>query len=254
MYRKFYDLLLVLLLATVGGGVAIAFVEGEPIRTVLTLPLVLALPGYALTTAILPNRTLGFPERLAFSLGLSLAVGVLGGLALNLTPWGLQTNSWALLLSGFTIGAACIALLRRTGRADIRQMRFKLGIYQGLPLAVAVAVAGAALAVAINGAIRHPSQGFTQLWILPANGATTDVVQLGVSNMEMKAMTYRVQLMIGDMVVGDWEQVELQHGQNWTTEFALPVKGSGVEIVEAELYRLDAPETIYRRVKLWRNP
>jgi hypothetical protein len=60
---------------------------------ILTLPLVLVLPGYAVTAALFPNRSLGVPERLVFSLGLSVAIVVLGGLLLNVTPFGVRAEA-----------------------------------------------------------------------------------------------------------------------------------------------------------------
>src|SRR5438067_5670942 len=84
---------------------------------ILTLPLVLVLPGYALTSALFPGRSLGVPERLVFSLSLSLAIAILGGLALNLTPWGLGTDSWAVLVASITLVACAVALIRRRGQS-----------------------------------------------------------------------------------------------------------------------------------------
>src|SRR5712692_8392038 len=86
-----------------------------PIR-IVTLPLVLVLPGYALTSALFPNRSLGVAERLVFSLSLSLIIVILGGLALNWTPFGLRPGSWAVLLSGITLAAGAVALVRRRGQ------------------------------------------------------------------------------------------------------------------------------------------
>lgn len=252
MHHKYTDLFFVLLVTVIGGIIAIISNVGGFIRILFTLPLVLVLPGYALSAALFAKRKMEFPEKLAFSLGLSLAVGVLGGLVLNLTPWGLQTGSWVVLLGGFTIGAACVAMLRRRQDQAIPMVRPALGVRQGLLFGLALAVVGAALAVALLGALRQPTQGFTQLWILPGEGADQDTVQLGVRNMETSEVSYRVELRIGEKVVGDWALVELQPGEEWKIEFVLPQRQSDIEMVEAVLYREDSPDTIYRRVTLWR--
>src|SRR5437899_947045 len=82
--------------------VAVALVFALPLANVpgraLTLPLVLVLPGYALTSALFPRQVLGVPERVVFSLALSLVIVILGGLVLNFTAFGLHASSWSVLL------------------------------------------------------------------------------------------------------------------------------------------------------------
>ncbi len=92
---KYIDLAVVSLYALAASALAI-FVgpTGAP-ALVIQAPVVLLLPGYALISAALPVTTLDRLERLTLSLGLSLAVTILGGLALNLVA-GLGTRSWSL--------------------------------------------------------------------------------------------------------------------------------------------------------------
>jgi len=251
MYRKHFDLLLVLLLTVLGAVIAVTSTGGF-IRVLLTLPLVFVLPGYALTEAIFAKPNMEFPEKVAFILGLSLAVDILGGLVLNLTPWGLQTSSWVILLSGFTFGAVGVAIWRRKHIPAVQQMKPHLDIRQGVLFGLAAVIAGGALAVASLGVLNQPSQRFTQFWILPVKDANVDTVQVGISNMETTDISYKVELKIGKKVIRDWSPIELKRGENWTVEFALPKKQTEVEMVEALLYRLDSPDTIYRRVTLWR--
>ncbi|MDQ3811422.1 MAG: DUF1616 domain-containing protein, partial [Chloroflexota bacterium] len=56
-----------------------------PVAALVGLPLVLFLPGYAFTSTLLRDEATGFAERLLFSLGLSLAMSMLGGFVLNWT-------------------------------------------------------------------------------------------------------------------------------------------------------------------------
>src|SRR6266852_7191599 len=115
MNYKSVDILVIIVITIV--AVALAFVvppDSVPGR-ILTLPLVLVLPGYALMASVFPRRSLGAVECLVFSLGLSLVIVVLGGLVLNWTPFGLRASSWSLLLGSITLGACAVALARRRG-------------------------------------------------------------------------------------------------------------------------------------------
>src|SRR5436190_946560 len=81
---------------------------------ILALPLVFVLPGYTLTETLFHKRSLDVSHRLVLSLGLSLAIDILGGFILNLLPGGLQALSWAALLGLFTaVFSLVVAYLRR---------------------------------------------------------------------------------------------------------------------------------------------
>ena len=225
---------------------------------ILTLPLVLVLPGYALTAAAFPARARGIPERLVFSLGLGLTIVILGGLVLNLTPFGLRASSWAVLLGGITIGASAFALVRRPGQGipasgwpEVGSLGFTLR--QGLLLGLAVVIVGGGVAISIIGAERQPRSGFTQLWILPKGGANAEnAVRLGVSNMEATTMEYTLTVNVGGKVIKEWPSVGLEPNGKWEATLVLPPTGhAGAVRVEADLYRADAPTTIYRHVVLW---
>ncbi|MEZ0345666.1 MAG: DUF1616 domain-containing protein [Infirmifilum sp.] len=80
-----------------------------PARYVLGSITVLFLPGYALIEALYPRREDLEPlERLALSIGLSLALVPLVGLILNYTPWGIRL--WPVTAS-LSILTAALALL-----------------------------------------------------------------------------------------------------------------------------------------------
>src|SRR5437867_4006260 len=75
---------------------SVLFDVNPVLRLALAIPLVLALPGYALLSAVFSGSPgLSAPERVLFTLGASAAIAVIGGLALNSTPWGLRADSWA---------------------------------------------------------------------------------------------------------------------------------------------------------------
>src|SRR5438105_797407 len=103
MRLKHLDLIVTITLAAMNVIWALLPSRIPIVGIVLALPLVFILPGYALTEVLFRKRSLGAPERLLFSIGLSLAIAILSGLILNLLPGGLQAISWALWLGLFTV-------------------------------------------------------------------------------------------------------------------------------------------------------
>lgn len=83
-------------------------------RYVLGSLFVLYLPGYAVVEALYPSGSELSPlERLALSLGLSLAVVPLLGLLLNYTPWGIRLAPVAVTLFAFTVIVSTVAAYRK---------------------------------------------------------------------------------------------------------------------------------------------
>jgi len=121
----------VLTLSTVG-AVLVPVVNTTPIRSVLAVPIVLFIPGYALVAALFPEGAdaaseatvpdagdqntkggISNMERVALSFGVSVALVSLIGLVLNLTPVGITLASVLLAVSGITLGLTYIAAYRR---------------------------------------------------------------------------------------------------------------------------------------------
>jgi hypothetical protein len=94
--------------------VAIAFFPDSPVRIILGLPFILFFPGYVLICALFPGKKdLGIVERLALSLGLSIAVTPLIGLALNYMPFGIRPYPAISSLFSFTLLVSIVAMYRR---------------------------------------------------------------------------------------------------------------------------------------------
>ena len=84
------------------------------IRYGLGALMILFMPGYALVEALYPRGDeLGPLERLALSIGLSLAVVPLIGLILNYTPWGIRLVPILISTNAFTTALLTIALIRK---------------------------------------------------------------------------------------------------------------------------------------------
>ena len=89
-------------------------------RYALGTVFVLWLPGYTLIKALFPEephveasqRSLDPIERMALSIGLSLAITPIIGLLLNYTPWGIRLTPVTLGLLAFTLTSATVAVAR----------------------------------------------------------------------------------------------------------------------------------------------
>ena len=94
--------------------VVIAFFPDSPARIILGLPFILFFPGYALICALFPRKKdLDWFERLALSMGLSIAITSLIGLALNYTPFGIRLYPVTFSLFLFMLLMSAVAIYRR---------------------------------------------------------------------------------------------------------------------------------------------
>jgi hypothetical protein len=90
------------------------------IRYVLGTIFILWLPGYAFIKALFPaqlpiktnSKDLDTIERIALSLGMSLALVPITGLLLNYTPWGIRLTPITLSLTALTLTFATAAIIR----------------------------------------------------------------------------------------------------------------------------------------------
>ena len=184
MRRLSNDLLAVIVLAILSALLVALLPDGSILRLVGALPLVFFLPGYAITAVLLPGSSIGKVERLLFSLGLSIAVTALSGLLLNLTPWGLHADTWAIILVAIVVLAGTAAWLwpRPTEQGSTTPFAkdFKLRFRDGLFLGLAVLVTGAAVGLTRLPAAPNGLVGYTQLWMVPASPGNMNEFQLGL--------------------------------------------------------------------------
>jgi hypothetical protein len=201
------------LLGRAAGGTSTAVTT---LRTIAGLPLVLVLPGYALSLLLLPS----VPDRAwraAWSVGLSLAVAVLAGLLLDLIPAGLTTVTWTAGLAGVTLAAlAAVAFLPAAAPPPRAEPS---GRTAGRPWtwpalagsALAVALAAGAVAVAVVSAPWPRPPGFAELRLVPAPGPAASV---GVRNAYTRAETFRLTVQNGRSAPMTWT-ITLGPGQEW---------------------------------------
>lgn len=221
----------------------------EVARLVAALPLALLLPGYAIAAATFGKRPIGGAQQLMLSLAGSIAVLALGGVLLNYLPGGLRTLSWAILLVVVVLAASRGAALRRQAAAggELRPTGPR-------PRAVDVACGGLALAVVVAALIlaytplsAGGAQGYTALWMLPAEGSGT--VRVGVASSEHDAKDYLLEVRAEGSP--KTYRFRLDPGSERVFAPQLQLPAAGTTQVVASLYQQDHPGQVYRRVTSW---
>lgn len=81
-------------------------------RYILGSIFVLWLPGYTFIKALFPKKELDNIERIALSIGMSLALVPITGLLLNYTPWGIKLTPITISLLALTFTFATAAIIR----------------------------------------------------------------------------------------------------------------------------------------------
>lgn len=256
MLRTSSDLLFISVVACLAGLFAGAGFTVPVLQALFGLPLALILPGYALTAIFFPPRaldpnehTLGGPERLLFSVGLSLIVTILGSLVLHWTHLGLTTFTWAILLIAITLVASLIAAIRRNQETAFALPSIGLTPPQIAAIGLAVIIVMGAIAVARIPSPTRGLEGYTILWLLPSATDPTPGVRVGINSDEFSPVDYRLVLTLEAKPLQAWETIHLEPGENWETAVDLPPDATG--LVSGVLYRLDNPNTVYRQVELW---
>jgi len=187
-------------------------VSETPLRVVFGLPFVLFIPGYAFIAALFPEAGTGpvddtddgadgagqSPtadddsgseregidgiERVALSLGTSIAIVPLIGLVLNFTPWGIRLVPIVVSVSGFTLAMVWIAARRRwalqaddrfavpyrdwlaSGRSELFEPESQTDAALNVLLAVSVILAVASVGYVL--AFPKPGEAFTEFYVL----------------------------------------------------------------------------------------
>jgi uncharacterized membrane protein len=196
-------------------------------------------PGYVFLVALLPKRgNLDGVERLALSIGLSLAIAPLVGLVLNFTPWGLNTFALTLSLLVLVFCLAGVGLYRQ--RRLPREERFEplvalLAVKLGTNRPLGDRVLSVALVLALLGTIagvayatgRHvKTSSFSEFYVVGPQGTVANYptmlapeeegrVILGIVNHEREATTYRLATAINEARPEELTSVTLEVGRKW---------------------------------------
>lgn len=101
----------------------------SPVRVALVLPVVVFLPGYAIVNALYParpssertqdryvlRRMLGWPQRVALSVGISLVVVSTSALVANFSSYGIAPGPVVAAAAGLTVAFSLLAMAARAG-------------------------------------------------------------------------------------------------------------------------------------------
>jgi uncharacterized membrane protein len=245
--NKDNDLLISILLSLIMLVLAAFNFYPTVLRVILAALFVFALPGYVLTAALFPNQEISRLERLLYSVGLSLAVTIIGGLALNFTPWGLRLSAWGVLLPLVTLIGSLAALLRRRKAPASKPaaVHFRLTLHQGLMFGLAGLVGVAAIGLARLPSLPFDSQGYTSLWMLQGQQSQSNTLVIGIHSQEFAPTQYRLVVTLDGKPFLDWRDIQLDPGQQWQRTVPMPTDPGPMEAI---LYREDNPNTVYRYV------
>jgi uncharacterized membrane protein len=221
------------------------------LQIILAVPVVLFLPGFALTLILFPRNSLSIPEGLVLSIGLSIAFTALSGLLLNLTPWGLQASTlWIALLLCIAVEMAVIFLIRPTGwrRAIVFPRNLNFNPRQWIFMSLATLITLTAIQMARTPAPQANLDGYT---IFSAQaGATTNTIRLGVRSEEFQPTKYQIKYQ-SNISTREGPTLKLSPGETWEQVVPIPVDQLQGQPFTILLYRLDNPTDVYRRVEWW---
>ena len=261
-FRRMADLILLNLLVVILILSIISFPSGI-LRIILGVPFIIFSLGYSLSAALFPKReTISGIERMALSLGLSIALVSLIGLVINYTPWGINLGSILCSTAFFIFFMSVIAWVRRGRLTDEESfsIRFHL-VFPGLNsrtsakrLSVSLSVILVLAALAAMGTlvytIASPKVGesFTEFYVLGSDGAVYNHpeillgdevnVRLGIINNENEPVDYKVEIMIDGEKIDGVGPVTLEHEEKWEEELSFtPTKVNPAQRVDFLLYK-----------------
>jgi len=255
-------------------------------RTALSLFLVIFLPGYALIAMLFSEKTaLENMERIALSIGLSIAVVSLIGLGLNFTSWGIKEvplltsiSIFTLLISGlayarrrrlpedrvFGISFRASALNLKNGALGKHESKTErvLKIFLVISFLVLIGTFGYVTFVP------HAGERFTDFYILGpqrmAENYTTEYVSggngtyiIGITNNEYRTMNYTMEVRLENQSLplpANLQNIRLAH--NTTLEEPLvitpSIEGNNMKL-EFLLFNETEKKVPYKDLRLWIN-
>lgn len=227
------------------------------LKGLLLLPMVLFLPGYALSAALFPPDTISRGERTVYALALSVSAAALGGLLWQFA-FGLGRGAWAFLLALITLAACAVAQRRRTrlpapGRkrrqpsrpSSERRREARLELPTAIAAVVAVGAAIAAIAIAVDGLQEQRAEShFSALWVVP-QGIASEGVEVGVMNHQGAVHDYRLEVEVAGEEIQHWRGRLGAHGAH---RLRIP---AGMVTADARLVvSLYRDGVLYRRTEL----
>ena len=196
-----------------------------PIKAIIVLPGILFLPGYCLIAALFPKDSdIDLIERIALSIGLSIAIVSLIGLGLNFTPVGIRLDPIMISITIFSLVMILVAHFRRAHLPVEKRFRFPFFVIAGtlrntvfpkgdswvdriLMWIITLAILAAVLATVYVIAVPKEGERFTEFFILGENRTAAVYPEriiagqnypmfIGVGNHENRHMNYTIETWI----------------------------------------------------------
>ncbi len=227
--HKSIDLIAVPLVSIVLMGFLLQDGEASLVRTIATLLYLFVLPGYVFVAATFPGKNLGGAERLLYVIGSGLCIIILG-----------------------------ILLINHRAQAYIERRLVQQGVRlqfiwpQILMLGIAVLITIGAIWLARHYAQQPHTSGFTQLWILPVDQSSRDVVRVGFANYERRTEVYTVRAIYDGTIIREWSDIALDYEQTWEERIELE-PSTQANMLVIELYLQPNTSRPYRQVFWWQN-
>jgi uncharacterized membrane protein len=215
------------------------------LRAIIVLPLVLALPGYALSGAIFRHRAPALAERIVLTLSLSVVATALATLFIFAIGVELTVLSWGIALALVTIGATLVSSAVQTEPDDSapgEQPRAARRPWQRLPIVIATVSVGLVAGAVVLARTPLPSDsapGYTALWLTRDRGSAKLVV--GVRSEEHRRTRYVLKLVLSGRTTS--RRLALGPGETWQVKLPPAARAA------ASLYRAGDP-AVYRSVNL----
>jgi len=261
------------------------------VGNLLAIFLVLFTPGYVFVAALFPgDDKIDWIERIALSIGLSIAVVPLLGLLLNFTPWGIRFVPIVVTIALFTVGVGYAAYWRRMRLPPDQRLSLTVDLAvpdwkeysvldKGLTIALSasIVVAGGTLAYVVL--TPRPGETFTEFYVLGPGGNASGYptalnvsqagsVIVGIANHESATVNYTIRIdLVGVRIVynatsGFNETVEvnrttwstfnvtLTDGRNWTQPYTFSIPYVGLWKVQFLLFKDGDFSRAYQEIHL----
>jgi uncharacterized membrane protein len=224
------DLLLINLLALIEIFVA-TISTNDILRIVFGFPFLLFCPGYALVSALFPKKDdLDTVERIALSIGLSIAIVPLIGLILHFTPHGIRLYPILFSIASLIFLFSMTAWYRRGKIGEMFAFSIEIRwkeLTKGeraywLVLLLLIFLVGI---VTVQIITTPKIEKFTEFYILGADGTveypknltlgkSVDLI-IGIRNHEAQDVEYRVVILLENETVKTIEGIKLRHEERW---------------------------------------
>lgn len=266
--------------------VRVPALSGSFLRTIFGLLLVLFLPGYALTAALLPaKKNLEGIERALLSLGLSIAIAPLMGFVMNYTSLGIREIPVLTGLSAFTILTCGVAYYRRVqlpeteafgitvkNSISVLKSEFLEETGSGADKALAALLAISVLASlgSLAYVIGNPrgEESFTEFYILGPDKVvenypteytpgSSGTVVVGITNHEHRTVDYTMEIRLENHSLPlpeDQKYISLDQNESWEEPVTITpsVEGKNMKL-EFLLFNETEKDVPYRNTHLWIN-